>query len=59
MQGDIDDGTHSELQSHLYSLLEMKRERLGERAQPDLAVPVPAIAWLSGMGGNVKTGSKL
>lgn len=29
MQGDIDDGAHGELQSHLYSLLEMKRELLG------------------------------
>ena len=28
MNGDIDDGAHSELQSHLYSLLEMKRELL-------------------------------
>lgn len=26
MQGDIDDGAHSELQSHLYGLLEMKRD---------------------------------
>lgn len=31
MQTDIDDGAHGELQSHLYSLLEMKRERLSER----------------------------
>ena len=30
MQGDIDDGAHGELQSHLCSLLEMKRELLGE-----------------------------
>ena len=28
MQGDICDGAHSELQNHLYSLLEIKRERL-------------------------------
>ena len=28
MNSDIDDGAHSELQSHLYSLLEMKRELL-------------------------------
>lgn len=28
MQGDVDDGAHDELQSHLYSLLEMKRELL-------------------------------
>ena len=28
MQTDIDDGAHSELQSHLYSLLEMKRSEL-------------------------------
>lgn len=36
MQTDIDDDAHSELQSHLYSLLEMKRneiqQRLTERA---------------------------
>lgn len=31
MQGDIDDGAHGELQSHLYSLLEMKRGLLSER----------------------------
>lgn len=31
MQGDIDDGAHEELQWHLYNLLEMKRELLGER----------------------------
>ena len=31
MQTDIDDGAHGELQSHLYSLLEMKREILSER----------------------------
>lgn len=36
MQGDIDDSAHGELQSHLYSLLEMKRERLGERAHTDM-----------------------
>lgn len=28
MQTDIDDGAHGELQSHLYSLLEIKRDRL-------------------------------
>ena len=28
MQGDIDDGAHEELQSHLYSLLEMKRNEI-------------------------------
>lgn len=31
MQGDIDDGAHDELQSHLYSLLEMKRNELQQR----------------------------
>lgn len=31
MQGDIDDGAHGELQSHLYSLLEMKRNELQQR----------------------------
>lgn len=31
MQGDIDDGAHDELQGHLYSLLEMKRNELQQR----------------------------
>lgn len=31
MQPDIDDGAHGELQSHLYSLLEMKRNMLHQR----------------------------
>ena len=31
MQTDIDDGAHGELQSHLYSLLEMKRNELQQR----------------------------
>ena len=31
MQGDIDDGAHSELQSHLYGLLELQL-RLTERS---------------------------
>ena len=31
MQADIDDGAHGELQSHLYSLLEMKRNELQKR----------------------------
>lgn len=31
MQCDIDDGAHGELQSHLYSLLEMKRNELQQR----------------------------
>lgn len=31
MQTDIDDGAHRELQSHLYSLLEMKREEISKR----------------------------
>lgn len=31
MQGDIDDGAHGELQSHLYSLLEIKRNELQQR----------------------------
>ena len=31
MQTDIDDGAHSELQGHLYSLLEMKRNDLQQR----------------------------
>ena len=31
MQTDIDDGAHGELQSHLYSLLEMKRNDLQQR----------------------------
>ena len=31
MQGDIDDGAHNELQNHLYSLLEMKRNELQQR----------------------------
>ena len=31
MQTDIDDAAHSELQSHLYSLLEMKRDELQKR----------------------------
>lgn len=39
MQTDIDDGAHSELQFHLYSLLEMKRAELqkglGERSWVD------------------------
>lgn len=46
MQGDIDEGAHNELQYHLMSLLEIKRELLGERAHPDMAVLAPAIAWL-------------
>lgn len=42
MQGDVDEGAHSELQSHLYSLLEMKRNELQQRlsgrswVEPDL-----------------------
>lgn len=31
MQADIDDGAHGELQGHLYSLLEMKRNELQQR----------------------------
>lgn len=31
MQTDIDDGAHGELQGHLYSLLEMKRDELQQR----------------------------
>lgn len=31
MQADIDDGAHGELQSHLYSLLEIKRNELQQR----------------------------
>ena len=31
MQTDIDDGAHDELQGHLYSLLEMKRNELQQR----------------------------
>lgn len=31
MQCDIDDGAHGELQNHLYSLLEMKRNELQQR----------------------------
>lgn len=31
MQSDIDDGAHSELQNHLYNLLEMKRDVLQQR----------------------------
>ena len=31
MQGDIDEGAHNELQYHLMSLLEIKRELLSER----------------------------
>lgn len=31
MQCDIDDGAHGELQSHLYGLLEMKRNELQQR----------------------------
>ncbi|NLY14620.1 MAG: hypothetical protein GXZ10_13515 [Gammaproteobacteria bacterium] len=31
MQTDIDDGAHGELQNHLYSLLEMKRNELQQR----------------------------
>ena len=31
MQTDIDDGAHDELQGHLYSLLEMKRNELQKR----------------------------
>lgn len=31
MQTDIDDGAHSELQSHLYSLLKMKRNEIQQR----------------------------
>ena len=31
MQTDIDDAAHSELQSHLYSLLEMKRAEISRR----------------------------
>ena len=31
MQGDIDDGAHNELQWHLYSLLEIKRNELQQR----------------------------
>lgn len=34
MQADIDDGAHSELQFHLYSLLEIKRERLAAKTEP-------------------------
>lgn len=44
MQGDIDDGAHGELQSHLYSLLEMKRnemqQRLAERSWSEPALGV-------------------
>ena len=42
MQGDIDDGAHGELQSHLYSLLEMKRERLSERVYTCLLYTSPS-----------------
>lgn len=59
MQGDIDDGAHGELQSHLYSLLEMKRELLGERACTDMTVQIqvwPADAeeriYVIGQNGN-------
>lgn len=50
MQGDIDDGAHEELQSHLYSLLEMKREeiqkRLGEPSnRPLTAEELKAGGW--------------
>ena len=50
MQGDIDDGAHGELQSHLYSLLEMKREeiqkRLGEPSnRPLTAEELKAGGW--------------
>lgn len=31
MQADIDDGAHGELHSHLYSLLEIKRNELQQR----------------------------
>jgi len=31
MQCDIDDGAHGELQNHLYSLLEIKRNELQQR----------------------------
>lgn len=47
MQGDIDDGAHGELQSHLCSLLEMKRELLGElvyTGMPDQIQVWPADA---------------
>ena len=44
MQTDIDDGAHGELQGHLYSLLEMKRNelqrRLVERSWSEPAVGV-------------------
>lgn len=46
MQCDIDDGAHGELQSHLYSLLEIKRnelqQRLVERSWLDPAKPLTA-----------------
>ena len=49
MQTDIDDGAHGELQSHLYSLLEIKRNELQQR--------LVERSWLDhadGMGSVVK-----
>lgn len=49
MQGDIDDGAHSELQSHLYSLLEMKRsvlqQQLVEPTKPLTIEELMAGGW--------------
>lgn len=46
MQTDIDNGAHGELQSHLYSLLEIKRnvleQRLVERSWAESAKPLTA-----------------
>ena len=47
MQADIDEGAHNELQYHLMSLLEMKREMLGEcvhTGMPDQKQVWPADA---------------
>lgn len=45
MLGDIDDGAHGALQSHLYSLLEIKRERLSERVCNNIPTHVQGL-WV-------------
>lgn len=47
MQGDIDDGAHGELQSHLYSLLEMKRNEIQQR--------LVERSWSEPVSGTVET----
>lgn len=48
MQPDIDDGAHGELQSHLYSLLEMKRNVLQQRSWSESAKPLTTEELMEG-----------